>query len=468
MTPIEVVHAYFESLDERWLGGDLAEWGALHKRAEGPERFEHTRTIHAVEVLEETDTRVVVAVRAENVARIARGTFEWRTSFDGPAVLKRTSEGWRIVDYTLDGRRRSDSVILGPLAEQENGGVTVVVLGVDVTPRATRILVEVANGTVHEVRIDRIFVVHGGSWRRASGGARQIPPGGSVTVDQTVGEIEPSHRSVSVAVAARIGRKRLPFLLHAPLARPAAPFRSAPPRRLPLTAGSRAAAWGFYVLLTAVLAWWLDWFALIVPIFVVLVYWRYWRTIGRLPKQLYAARHVLDAAVIGVCCVVPWLTPAAELAVPVAVGVASYLVLGAARVGDAVRFMAAISAATGWLALLGGPDDVLSPCKLAGGDPARTADTFAAAVFRADRPAARSLETPTARRYGRLLPHAVPPRAAARALADRRDYTSTRFCRLVSRDLVTHCYVYRVGAAVLPLYVGVRCDAHDWRIVAAF
>jgi hypothetical protein len=468
MTPVDVVRAYFESLDDRWLGGELATWAALQAPADGPSPYEHTRAVHEVQLVEEHETRAVVSVRAENVARIPRGTFAWHTSFDGPVVLERTGDGWRIVDYTLDGRARSDSVVVGPLAEQENAGITVRVLGVDLTPRATRILVEVENGTAEEARVDRLFVVHGGRWRRAGGAARALSPGESVAIQHTIGAIERSHRSVSVAAVARLGRRRLPFLLHVPLARPAAPFRSAPPRRLPLAASAWAAGPFGYAVLTAVIAWWLGWFALLVPVFVVLVYWRHWRTTGRLPERLYAVRHVLDVAVVAVCCVVPWLTPAPYLAVPIAVGVASYLLLGVARVGDAVRFTVAISVATGWLALLGGPDGPLSPCRLAGGDPGDTADAFAMAVLRADRPAARALETAGARRVYRLVTRPVTSARAARAVARRRDLTSSSLCHDLAGPALAHCYVYPLGAQVLPVYVGLRCEARDWRVAVAF
>jgi hypothetical protein len=238
-----------------------------------------------------------------------------------------------------------------------------------------------------QIRVDRMLVLHGGFGEQPR--RRPADPAGRVgdALSRSSGRSSGTHHAVTVGVAARDGRKRLPFLLqYVPLARQAAPFRSAPPRRLPLIAGSRWAAPVPWVLLTAGPALFLG----------------------------------------SLCCVVPWFTPAADLAVPVAVGVARFVVLRAARVDETARFMTAEAAATGRLALPGGPDDVLSPCRPVGGDPAGTADIFAAAVFRANRPAARALETPTAERYGRFLLHAVPPHTAGRAPAARRDFTSTQ------------------------------------------
>jgi hypothetical protein len=110
----------------------------------------------------------------------------------------------------------------------------------------------------------------------------------------------------------------------------------------------------------------------------------------------------------------------------------------------------------------------LSPCRLAGGDPGDTADAFAMAVLRADRPAARALETAGARRVYRLVTRPVTSARAARAVARRRDLTSSSLCHDLAGPALAHCYVYPLGAQVLPVYVGLRCEARDWRVAVAF
>jgi len=63
--------------------------------------------------------------------------------------------------------------------------------------------------------------------------------------------------------------------------------------------------------------------------------------------------------------------------------------------------------------------------------------------------------------------HFERPDAAALALSRRRDLTSNEVCRTFAGGVATHRYVYPLGGQASPVYVGVRCEAHDWRVVVA-
>jgi hypothetical protein len=467
--PVETARAYFAERDNSLLGGILADWARWEEGLPDSIPVERRRTVEKVELLDESATQVVVDVRAGQRTTIPRGTYVWDTSFDGPAVLERDGDDWRIVDFTLDGRRRSHALVVGPLAEQEQEGLTLRILGVDRAPRATSVLAEIVNDTTEEVRVEHGVLLIAGVWRRVRAQAAAIAPGATGTIAlasaHTVALTQPA---LTIGLRARSGRRRVRFLLHAPLARPVQPLRQPPPRRLPLLQDSQPAMLTLYALLTVALAWWLGWFALIVPVFLVLLYWRQVRAVGRVPRRLHGIRHVLDALVIAACLAGTWFTPAAELTVPIAVGLVAYASLTLLRVGEGTRMLLAFSAATTWLALLGGPTDALSPCRIAGGDPGATADAFARDVFAADLAAARRLAVRSAFPYEQLLRQPLPARAAAASIAHRREATGGALCKPLAARNVTHCFLYRTPTnTTVQLWVGIGCEARRWRVELA-
>src|SRR6266567_8257485 len=130
------------------LGGPLLEWVRLRGSQPWTARFEQNRTLESAELVELTETIAVVMVRAEHHVRIPRGFREYRLRLDGPALLEKRDGRWRVIDFTLDGRRRLEAIVRGQLAEQEQNGVTVRVVGVDRGTSATEFLLEVDNSSV--------------------------------------------------------------------------------------------------------------------------------------------------------------------------------------------------------------------------------------------------------------------------------------------------------------------------------
>ena len=114
-------------------------------------------TFDGAEIVELSETHAVAELRAGIRVAIARGSWERQLRFDGPAVLEKLDGGWRIVDFTLNGRRRLESIVLGPLAEQTSGEVTVRVLGIDRSSYATEYVVELANAGAEEIKLERAF-----------------------------------------------------------------------------------------------------------------------------------------------------------------------------------------------------------------------------------------------------------------------------------------------------------------------
>jgi hypothetical protein len=258
--------------------------------------------------------------------------------------------------------------------------------------------------------------------------------------------------------------------MHIPFVRPAEPFRVPPPRRPPLLRASSAGALVAYAIFTAALAWLAGWFALAVPVSLALAYWRQARVYGLLPPRLHRIRRLLDVVVVGACVAATWETPAAELTVPLLLGLLVYAALRVVRVQAGARAVAAVSAATAWLALVGGPTDSLSACRIADGTPGRTADAYAHAVLTADLARADRYESRKVQEMTRRLVRRLPNSAAAAVVAQRRSLGGTPYCRyLRSTSAAVDCYGYpaKTGLIGLPLAVGVGCHGRRWRVDAA-
>jgi hypothetical protein len=463
-SPADVARAHFTDPDRRRLGGALATWARW--AAGVPDPFAHAHRVDGIELIEETGDRAVVDLRGESRSTLAGSTQEWRFSLNGPAVLERTEGEWRVVDYTLDGRRRSHSLVLGPLAEQERERVVVRVLGVDRRASSTSVLLEIENGSAAELRVDRALIRIFGSWAPAHAAAGPVPGGETrsvlVTTTQT---ISLTADALSVGLRLRDGQRRLDFLLEVPLRRPNELVRQRPPRRLPLLPHTRRSALLVLAGATAATALLLGWSAILLPIFVGLSLWRR----VRLRVRNRALRVVLDPVVVAAALALLWFTPAVELALPVGVGIVAWAALRVLRLSEGRRMAVAWAAFAVWLILLGGPNDTFSPCRVGDGSPTHVADTFARAVYRGDLAAARKVADHRAIGSGILLPRDVPPARAVDALANRRDATGGPICKLARSREVTRCYVYEAprAAATTSLWVAVGCDVRHWRVRSA-
>ena len=154
---LETVRAFYSGDGgNELIGGPLLEWTLLVDQ-QRPERVEVERTLESAELVELTDDHAVVEVRAAMRVAAVRGTWETEIRLDGPTVLERIDGRWVVVDLTASGRRRLESIVFGPLAEQEQAGVTVRVLGVDRSSYATSYVVELVNTTDDELNVDRAY-----------------------------------------------------------------------------------------------------------------------------------------------------------------------------------------------------------------------------------------------------------------------------------------------------------------------
>jgi len=172
--------------------------------------------------------------------------------------------------------------------------------------------------------------------------------------------------------------------------------------------------------------------------------------------------------VIGGSLALVWETPAAELAVPLVVGVAAYALLWPfARVKESTRIMAALSAATGWLILLGGSTGPLSACRVADGRPSSTADSFMHALLTGDIAGVHHVDTTAVRPFESMIARIPPARRPHAVVPRRRDVSDGRLCdALRSTSNVDRCYEYRMGrkATSGSLWVGVSCHVRRWRV----
>jgi hypothetical protein len=294
------------------LWGPLRDWQRL--RGENPKstRLDTRHTLERVDIVELSDTHAVVDLRGEVGTVVTRGTREWRTSLDGPAALQKVDGSWRIIDFTVDGRRRLETIVQGQLAAQSQSGLTLRVLGVDRATRATEFLLELVNGGTEPVRVDRAFALFETqtAWARTHirvAAGDSIPGGGSSTVLLTSSNgLELSDHMTAIALRVRAGSRKLPFLLKVPLTPPGEVVPQRPPRRLPTLRSTWPRSLVFYAALTAAAYWWYGWFAIVVPMYVALaVYWQI-RVNGKLPERLYPGRRLVDAAVMVAAFLIVW------------------------------------------------------------------------------------------------------------------------------------------------------------------
>jgi hypothetical protein len=380
---LAVVRAFFGDPDaEGLVAGPLAEWSQLVGRAdagERPDRFVHERVLESAEMLELRERHAVVDVRAFQRGRLIRGTWSYELRFDGPTVLERLDEGWRIVDLTQDRRRRLTSIVRGPLAEQQRPGVTLRVLGVDRCTRVTQFVVELANGGDVPIRVDQAYGLFETEtmWARLAPRSKDpVPSGETATMAFTTSHALRLEDPVAgLALRVRAGRRKLPFLVKVPLtAPPAEVVPQRPPHHLPLLRRTWPRQLLFYAAGTAVTAWWLGEVAVLFPVFVGVALYLQFRNRGGLPDPVYRLRYALDVLVAVVAVALLWET-VPVFAVPAAAGVAVFAVLWrVARGRRELRLVAALTVGAAWLFLLGGYDQPLSPCRIGDGSPAAAAD----------------------------------------------------------------------------------------------
>jgi hypothetical protein len=473
---LETVRRYFGTPEPpvaELLGGQLLESETLPERPSWDDLYEETRALEFAEVVELGSSRAVVDVRGVWTWTVRQGSHASSSRVDGPAVLEKQDGTWRIVDYVVDGRRRSDSLILGVLAEQQQKGAAVRILMVDRAGTETRFVAELADTGAGHVRIANAYslVEHDALWSNLGVGTKgEVPEGGRRTILlDTHHVIDLDEKMMAVALDVRSASGRIPFVLTVP---PVAPDEVVPqpaPRRLPLLRRSRS--WNLLIAAaaTVAMAWWAGWVAILVPLYLGLQnYWRI-RVNGSLPPRLYPVRRALDVAVVLAAVLIVWWSPVAWLAVPLLVGILVFLAFG--RFGTAhqsLRFGTAFTAAFLWLYLLGNETAPLSPCRIAGGSASHVADSFAGAVLTGDVARARALESSDPIVYDERTLFRIYASTTPAAALETRQRLHNHVCRtLQDGDGVVACYAYTaIGSrkAPAPLQIFVSCENRSWRV----
>jgi hypothetical protein len=365
------------------------------------------------------------------------------------------------------------TVVLGPLAEQHQPGVTVRVLGLQRTPYATRVAIELADEGAGEVRLKHAYGLVDSQtfWKRLSAGPPWPPESGKqsqvVSVD---GELDSEDAMLALALDVRTASGKRPFVLRVPLARPEELVPQRAPQRLPPLRGSWPRHLLWYAVFTAAMAWWSGWFAIVVPLYLAGAYYVQVRSADALPRRLHPIRHLLDVAVPCAIFIVLWESPAVNWAVPSLVAAVVYVLLRwlVPRLQPTARLATAVTVGIAWLFLLGTSTGRLSPCRLTGAAPSSAALSFAHDVYANDLPAAVGMQ------YGHEFPHVGPLitkgliRAAGGSdLTFRSPHPTTYYCRvLLGSPGVQRCYEYGPTGLrpALRLWIGVGCDGKDWRV----
>jgi hypothetical protein len=472
---LETVRRYFGTPDPpvtELLGGELLESETLPEKPSWDDQYEETRVLESAEVVELGPGRAVVDVRAAWTWKVRQGSYAASSRVDGPAVLEKQDGTWRIVDYVVDGRRRSDSLIFGVLAEQQQKGATVRILMVDRAGNGTFFVAELNDIGAGHVRVASAYslVEHDALWSNLGvGTTEEAPEGGRRTILlHTHHVIDLDEKMMAVALDVRSASGRIPFVLTVPPVAPEDVVPQPPPRRLPLLRRSRS--WNLLIAaaVTAAMAWWAGWAAILVPLYLGLhSYWRI-RVAGSLPPRLHPFRHLLDMGVVLAAFLIVWWSPVSWLAVPLLVGVVVFLAFS--RFGTAhhsLRLGTAFTAAFLWLYLLGGETGPLSPCRIAGGSASHVADSFAGAVFTGDIARARALESSDPIVYDERALFRVYASTTPAAAVETRRELHNRLCRTAQDAGVVACYAYTAkGArkAPAPLEIFVRCDNRSFRV----
>ena len=273
--------------DDSNTDGVLAEWERLRGPNPWSSLYDAEHEIEQLEVLEIDAARAVVALRSPHRHTLKRGSNVVEQTLEGPVILEKRDGRWRIVDYAIDGRRRSRSIVIGPLAEQRQPGVTVEVLGFDRPAMATQFVVRLTNTGSRDVTLRHAYALVEQQLLWASLGFVQsspIAPGESATLLLHSGHpMRLEEMLIALAFDVRSGSHRVPFRLNVPPRAPERVVAQPPPSRLPLLRSSPIRGTAPWVVATILLAWWGGWFAIIVPVVYGSLLYLQIRVGGRLP-----------------------------------------------------------------------------------------------------------------------------------------------------------------------------------------
>jgi hypothetical protein len=471
---LDVVRRLFlgeTSSDEELLGGTLLEWERLVGPLPWGDRYEYSRTLERLEIRELDERCATVDAVVRYLATVKRGSRAHEATIEGPVLLDKQDVGWRVVDYRVNGRSRAETVVLGPLAEQRQPGVTARVLGLQRAALATQFAVELVDEGAGDVHVKHAYALVESQmlWKRLSvGGSCPAEDGRQsilASLDEPV-DVDETLFAIALDVHSATGKK--PFVMRVPVRRPEELVAQPPPRRLPPLRGSWPRHLLVYAAFTAALAWWNGWYAIVVPLFVAGSYYGQVRSCGLLPRRLDPIRYLIDATVASAIFFALWESPAVNLAVPCLIAGAVYFTLRPLRrrIQPTSRLVTALTIGSAWLFLLGTSTGRLSPCRLTGSNPSSAALSFAHAVYSDDLRAAAQQQLSGSEPVDPYLAKLLVHDARGRPVALRTPSSRDRLCRYFRSDrLVQSCFVYGPTAGgSSQLWIGVGCDGKNWRV----
>ena len=110
------------------------------------------------------------------------GRFKGTRHLGGPVLLHRIEGLWKVADYVLNGRCRSESIVIDPSGIQESDGLALSIRAADLQGDGTSFYAEVTNARGSTVEWDwaALGSPRRGSWRFEELGlsAAALPPGG--------------------------------------------------------------------------------------------------------------------------------------------------------------------------------------------------------------------------------------------------------------------------------------------------
>jgi hypothetical protein len=140
-----------------------------------------------VERVDQQEARISVAAITRAVAEHdAVGRAEYRLDWAGPMRLVKRTEGWRIVDFVVDGRAALDAIALLNGVSGQADGVKVVVPAIELEAPLTTAVLQCTNSSSNLVRLERAWLMHGRllqpKWTAGPIlGDAEIPPSTEVT-----------------------------------------------------------------------------------------------------------------------------------------------------------------------------------------------------------------------------------------------------------------------------------------------
>lgn len=202
LDPLSIVRAWLEAPVERmpdFLTGPVRDYELLREGIEPTYSITHRApVVRALALREQTNEYATCDLDAEltfDVVPAAGRPTSFTRTVGGPVVLGRTSEGWRIADYTRAGIRAIESCrVYGPDARIELDGFAVTPLGLSLRASGMLFVFEVTNRGSGELVVRGVTAPAGGlsrsHWTYLDG-RRIVHPGETVRIEAQAQQVLP-------------------------------------------------------------------------------------------------------------------------------------------------------------------------------------------------------------------------------------------------------------------------------------